>query len=100
MIVFIKNHTKIEVGRAKLKFLCFVYLKLRYFQRRLSKALKKLTLFFHLNSVPLKGQDYEKQKGPGTCDQSLLRLQNKLRKISLLVMYYLIKFDDLTQSGF
>ena len=91
MIVFIKNHTKIEVGRAKLKFLCFVYLKLRYFQ---------LTLFFHSNSVPLKGQDYEKQKGPGTCDQSLLRLQNKLRKISLLVMYYLIKFDDLTQGGF
>ena len=36
----------------------------------------------------------KKEKGPGTSDQSLFRLRNKFRKISLLVMYYLMKFDD------
>ena len=57
------------------------------------KALK-LTLFSLSNPVPFDGQDYEKQKGPGTSDHSLFRLQSKLRKIPLLVMHYLIKFDD------
>ena len=57
-------------------------------------ALKKLTLFFVLNPVPFNGQSYQKQKGPGTSDQSLFRLQNKFRKIPLLVIYYLTKFDD------
>ena len=57
------------------------------------KALKKLTLFFLSNPVPFNGQSYQKQKGPGTSDQSLFRLQNKF-KIPLLVMYYLTKFDD------
>ena len=33
-------------------------------------------------------------------DQSLFRLQSKFRKISQLVMYYLTKFDDVTQCGF
>ena len=32
--------------------------------------------------------------------QSLFRLQNKFRKIRLLVMYYMTKFDDIIQSGF
>ena len=31
---------------------------------------------------------------PGTGDQSLFRLPNKIRNIPLLVMYYLTKFDD------
>ena len=35
---------------------------------------------------------YHKQKGPG---QSVFRLQNKFRKIPLLGIYYLIKFDDI-----
>ena len=68
-----------------------VLLKIRYFERGLSKTLKKL---FLLNPVPFNGQSYQKQKGPGTSDQSLFRLQNKFRKIPLLVMYYLTKFDD------
>ena len=59
------------------------------------KALKKLTLFFLSNPVPFNGQSYQKQKGPGTSDQSLFRLQNKFRKIPLLVIYYLTKFDDM-----
>ena len=62
-----------------------------------------LTLLFFLKPVP-KGQIYQKQKGPGTSDQSLFRLrskfrkiitkQNMFRKIFLLVMYYLAKFND------
>ena len=57
------------------------------------KPLKKLTLFFLSNPVRFHGQSYQKQKGPGTSDQSLFRLQNKFTKISLLVIYYLTKFD-------
>ena len=70
-----------------------ILLKIRYFERGLSKSLKKLTLFLLSNPVPFNGQDYEKQEGPGTSDQLLFRLQNKFRKIILLVMYYLAKFD-------
>ena len=58
------------------------------------KALKKLTLFFPLNPVPFNGQNYQKQKGPGTSNQSLFKLQDKFRKIHLLVIYYLTNFDD------
>ena len=58
------------------------------------KALKKVTSFFLPNPVPFNTQIYQKQKGPGTSDQSLCRLGNKFRKIPLLVMNYLIKFDD------
>ena len=65
------------------------------------KAFKMLSLFFLSNPVPFTGQGYEKQKGAlGTSDQLLFRLQNMLRKVSLLVIYYLIKFDDVIQSGF
>ena len=64
------------------------------------KALKKVTLFFLSNPVPFNRQDYQKQKGPGTSDQSLFRLQSKFRKIPLLVVYYLTKFDDVIESGF
>ena len=58
------------------------------------KALKKLTLFFLSNLIPFNGQSCQKQKGPETSDQSLIRLENKFKKIPLLVIYYLIKFDD------
>ena len=56
-----------------------IILKVRYFDRGLSKSLKKVT---------------QKQKGPETSDQWLFRLQNKFRKITLLVMYYLTKFGN------
>ena len=71
-----------------------ILFKIRYFEGGLSKSLKKLTSFFLSNPVFLNGQNYQKQKGSGTSDQSLLRLQNKFKNISLLVLYYLIKFDD------
>ena len=72
-----------------------ILFKIRYFEMGLSKGLKKVIFIFLLsNPNPFNGQDYEKQKEPGTSDQSLFRLQNKFRKIPLLVMYYLTKFDD------
>ena len=58
------------------------------------KAFKKLALFFLSNLVPFKEQSYQKQKGPGTSDQSLFRSRNKFRKIPLFVVYYRTKFDD------
>ena len=64
------------------------------------KAFKKSTLFFLANLVPFNGQRYQKQKRPGTSEQSLFRLQNKLRKIILIVIYYMTKFDDVIESGF
>ena len=71
-----------------------ILLKIRYFDRGLSKALKKLTLFFLLNPVLFNGPNDQKQTGPRTSDQSLFRLGNKFRKIPLLVIYYLTKFYD------
>ena len=64
------------------------------------KPLKQLTLFFLSNPVSFNGQSYQKQKRPETSDMSLLRLWNKFTKISLLVIYYLSKFDDVIQSSF
>ena len=58
------------------------------------KALKRVTLYFLLNPVIFNRQNCQKQKGPGTSDQSQFRLRNKFRKILKLVMYYLTKFDD------
>ena len=71
-----------------------ILLKIIFFEKGLSKSLKKLTLFFLLNLVPFNGQSYQKQKGPGTSDQLVFRLQSKFRKIPLLVIYCLNKFDD------
>ena len=63
------------------------------------KAFKKVTLNFLWNPVPFNSRNYQKQKGPETSDQSLFRLRNKIRKIPLLVMYYLTKFDDVIIKG-
>ena len=57
------------------------------------KVFKKLSLFFLSKPVPFNGQSYQKQKGSGTIHQSLFRPRNKFRKIPLLFMYYLTKFD-------
>ena len=62
---------------------------------------KELTLFFSFkNPFPFNGQSYHKQKGPRNSDQSLFRLRNRLTKISLLVIYYLTKFDGVILSDF
>ena len=44
------------------------------------KTLTKVTLVFLSNPVPFNEQNYQKQAGPGTSDQSLFRLRNKFRK--------------------
>ena len=44
------------------------------------KTLTKVTLVFLSNPVPFNEQNYQKQTGPGTSDQSLFRLRNKFRK--------------------
>ena len=74
-----------------------ILFKIRYFQGGLLKSfkMKKLTLFLLSNPVPFNGQDYERQKRPETSDQLLFRLQNKFRKILLLVMCYLTNFNNI-----
>ena len=72
-----------------------ILLEIRYFERGLSKSLKKLNFIFLSNTVPFKGQSYQKQKGSGSSDQSLFRLQNESRKMPLLVIYYLTEFRDI-----
>ena len=57
------------------------------------KALKKLALFFLSNPVFFNGQNYQKQKGSGTSDQSLIRLENNFKNIPLFIIYYLTKFS-------
>ena len=73
-----------------------ILLKIRYFERWLSESFKKLNLFVFSNPVPFNGQSYQKQKGPRTSDQSLSRLQNKFKKILLLVKYVFFpkRFDQ------
>ena len=70
-----------------------ILFKIRYFERGLSKS-QKLISFFLSNPVLFNGQSYLKQKGSGTSDQLLFRLQNKFRKIPLSVIYYLTRFDN------
>ena len=72
-----------------------ILFKIRYFERGLSKSLKKLTLFFLSNPVPFNGQNYQKQKESGTSYQSLFSLGNKFKNIPLFIIYYLTKFDDI-----
>ena len=69
------------------------FFKSKIFWERIIKN-PKLTFFFLSSPVPFNKQSYPKQKEPGTSDQSLFRLRNKFKNISLLVMYYLTKFDD------
>ena len=69
------------------------FLKQDILKEDYQKPLKRLTLFFLSNPAPFNGQSYKKQKGLGTTDQSLFRLQNKFTKISLLFIYYQAKFD-------
>ena len=51
-----------------------ILLKTRYFERGLSKTLKKQTLLFLSNAALFNGQSYQKQKEPETTDQPLFRL--------------------------
>ena len=46
-----------------------ILVKIRYFERGLSKILRKLTLFFLSKPVSSNGQSYQKQNQPGTSEQ-------------------------------
>ena len=75
-----------------------ILLKVRYFERGLSKSLKKGNFIFFSNPVPFNRQNYQKQK---TIDETrlllrLIQVTKQVQKIPLLVMYYLTKFDDVT----
>ena len=56
-----------------------------------SNILQQCLYFFFRTHFFFDGQNYQKQKGPRTSEQSLFKLQNKFRKIPLLVIYYLTK---------
>ena len=56
------------------------YFKNKILKEDYQKPFKKLTLLFLLNSVPINWQTYEKQKGSGTSEQSLFKLQKKVQK--------------------
>ena len=71
-----------------------IILKIRHSEIGLSKSFKKVNFILLSNPAPFNEQSYQKQKGSGTSDQSLFRLQKKYRKIPLFVMYYLSNFDD------
>ena len=68
--------------------------KIRYFEIELSKSFLKVNFIILFNPIPFNGQNYQKQKGPGTSGQTFLKLRNNVRKIPLLVTYYLTTFDD------
>ena len=72
-----------------------IILKIRYFERGLSKSLKKVNFISSIEPSPFYEQSYLKQNGSSTSDQSLLMFQNKFKKIPLLVIYYLTNFDDI-----
>ena len=53
-----------------------------------------VNFIFSFKPSPFQQTKLSKANGAGTSDQLLFRLRNKFRKIPLLVMYYLTKFDD------
>ena len=61
--------------------------KTRYLERSKLETLIfifKIKVYFSFpNQSPFNGESYQKQKGPGTSDQSLFKLQYKFGKIPL-----------------
>ena len=69
-----------------------IILKIRYFDKGLSIALKQLTLFFLSNTVPFNELNYQKQQGT-RISTDILQVTKQLQKNPLLVMHYLTKLD-------
>ena len=57
-----------------------IFLTVRYFERGLSKSLKRVTLFFLLNPVSFNRQNRKNQKEPGTRDQLSSRYKTSSEK--------------------
>ena len=66
----------------------------KIFWKRIIRKLLKNNFTFFSNTVSFNRQSYQKQKGSGTSEQLLFRLQDKFKHIPLFVTYYLTKFDD------
>ena len=66
--------------------------KSKIFWKRIIKKPWKSQLYFFFQTQSL--QSYQNQKGPGTSVQLPFRSWNKFRKITLLVISYLMKLDD------
>ena len=79
-----------------------ILLKVRYFERGLSKSLEKGNfIFFQTQSLSID----KIIKNKKTIDETrlllrLIQVTKQVQKIPLLVMYYLTKFDDVIQSSF
>ena len=65
-----------------------IILKIRYFDKGLSIALKQLTLFFLSNTVPFNELNYQKQQGT-RISTDILQVTKQLQKNPLLVIYAL-----------
>ena len=73
-----------------------ILLEISILKEDYQKALKKLILFFLSNRVPFDEKNYKKkQRRLRASGESLFRLQNKFRKVALLVLYEITKFDDI-----
>ena len=59
------------------------FLKVRYFERGLSKSLKKGKLFFLSNPVPFNSQNYQKN-GPGTSEPVAIQVTKQVQKNSFI----------------
>ena len=79
-----------------------ILLKVRYFERGLSKSLEKGNfIFFQTQSLSID----KIIKNKKTIDEArlllrLIQVTKQVQKIPLSVMYYLTKFDDVIQSSF
>ena len=71
-----------------------IIIKIKYFERGLSRCLNKVELFFVLNSVPFNGQGYQK-RGLELMTSCSSEYKTSLEKFPLLVIYYWTKFDDI-----
>ena len=77
-----------------------IFLKIRHFERGLSKSLKIVNFIFSFKPSPFYWTELSKTKGAGTSNQSLFRLWKKLKNIPLFIIYYLTKFDHVVWSSF
>ena len=65
-----------------------ILLKIRYFERSLTKSLKEVNFIFSFEPVPSNGQDYKKNK------RDLELVTSRSSGYKMLVMHYLTKLDD------
>ena len=57
-------------------------------------------LFFLLNPISFNEQDHEKQKGPGTSDQSLIRLKKNSDKFDVMAITFSLANCELNCTSF